>query len=317
MPAAAWLSAALCCCFAAPTSAGWVKAWEEQGSVATTDLGKAQTNALFASRSSGGIFRYDIKGVPFAFFKKVPTSSVLVDPYSIFTDCFTTAHHGVLNKDFQLFGTEADLWAGASPWQYCNYDDCAPGAEVGAFRDCAPTSQAPSVKKFHNLPKGSHQGQPDTTFYVYVSTWGWRLLTFAAVASCAYVGGGVLYGRRVRGGGGGGNWLAAHPHGSNWVEVHGLCADGVAFVHGRVGGNTRPQRREPLLESDDDRTRRSNDETHDDRSNHSRKSDAARSPKQKSAGKEKKKKKDRKSLQKEEGHPAASSVGEPEAAAAA
>ena len=239
------LAALCCCCGADPASAGWVKAWEEQASKATTDLGAADTNALFAS--GPGIMRYDIKDVPFAYFRKIPTSNVLVDPHSIFTDCWTTAHHGVLNKDFQLFGTEADLWAGTQPWQWCNYDDCAPGKEVGAFRDCGPKVQA--HQKFHNLPTGSDQGQPDTTFYVYESTWGSSLLTFAALMGGGYVGGGVLYGRRVRGGGsaGGSDWLAAHPHRMKWVEVYGLCADGAAFARARGGGKAPQRRREPLL----------------------------------------------------------------------
>lgn len=45
------------------------------------------------------------------------------------------------------------------------------------------------MQKFHNLPTGSKMGQPDTSFYVYESTWGWQLVSILMVRpprNCAW-----------------------------------------------------------------------------------------------------------------------------------
>lgn len=119
---------------------GWVKVWEEVDSMATLDLGADQTNAMFAA--GGGVMRYDIKGETYAYFRRL-TAPDEFDAHSIFTDCWSTAHHGQLNVDFELFSSEADLWSGLRKWKFCNADDCAPGLEVGAFRVRTCVTSAP------------------------------------------------------------------------------------------------------------------------------------------------------------------------------
>jgi hypothetical protein len=113
------------------TRSGWVKVWQEVDSKAVVDVGVDQTNAMFDA--GGGVLRYDIKDEPFAYFRRL-TAPDEFDAHSVFTECWTTAHHGVLNTDFELFGTEGELWGGVKQWKYCNADDCNPGMEVGAFR---------------------------------------------------------------------------------------------------------------------------------------------------------------------------------------
>jgi len=72
------------------------------------------------------------------------------------------------------------------------------------------------------------------------SVWGWSLVGAALVGTVVYLVGGVAFGRKLRGkadAAAGG--LAAHPHYSRFVMVHGLVMDGVAFARGqgrRPGG---------------------------------------------------------------------------------
>jgi hypothetical protein len=228
---------------ASPAAAeSWSLVYEVQDNRATFDLGAAQTNGLFAR---SGVVRYDIKGDTFAVFERL-TGADNFDAHALITQCWSSRQAGEINQQFRLFGTIAEWRAGRNPWQFCNYDDCNAGAEVGAFRDCAPTGPPGSRSKFHNIPSGSHQGQPTTSFYVLVpSPWGWLLISALLVGGAIYVGGGVLLGRRAgsggrqRGGEGRRGWrgasllLRSHPHWAHWKAAHALVMDGVALTLGR------------------------------------------------------------------------------------
>ena len=86
---------------------------------------------------------------------------------------------------------------GEGGWTYCNYDDCNAGTEVGFPRDCCDSQEEQAkldkgrcYKRFHNLPKGSHMGQPTSRFYVWAPLrWGLPFLLITALMSAAYVGG--------------------------------------------------------------------------------------------------------------------------------
>jgi len=70
------------------------------------------------------------------------------------------------------------------------------------------------------------------------SVLGWLLVFCILGGGMIYIGGGIAYGQRVQGGGGGRGsaMLTAHPHHSKWAELARLCKDGLAFARGRRAG---------------------------------------------------------------------------------
>eukprot|EP01052_Picozoa_sp_SAG31_P002985 SAG31_NODE_110_length_24476_cov_9.909654_2_plen_342_part_00 len=214
-------------------TASWVEVYSVVDNKAVVDLAPARTNQLF--RAGGGVLRYDIKGVTFAVYQRL-TDVDSFDAHAMLTSCWTSARNGRLNLDFTMFGSVADWEAGSSRWEFCNYDDsCAAGLEVGAFRDCAASGPPGNFHKFHNLLAGSHQGESDTAFYVFVpSAWGSAFTLAVLAAGAGYVSGGVLLGRRQ----GRGQGLSAHPHVGRWRWLAALVADGIAWSKRRAGGGT-------------------------------------------------------------------------------
>ena len=71
--------------------------------------------------------------------------------------------------------------------------------------------------------------------------WGMEFVLVFLVGGAAYVAGGVVYGRRTKGGSG--PPLEAHPHFEKWQAFRSLTMDGVAFsrarLQGRSGGGSR------------------------------------------------------------------------------
>jgi hypothetical protein len=68
------------------------------------------------------------------------------------------------------------------------------------------------------------------------SAWGSSFLLLLVLGGTAYVGGGVLLGRRVSGKYTG---LAAHPHFQRWMELKGLVTDGGRLLQGKQGWRPR------------------------------------------------------------------------------
>ena len=71
---------------------------------------------------------------------------------------------------------------------------------------------------------------------------GWLFVSAVIGGGAGYVAGGAAYGQRT----GGAPGLAGHPHHAKWVELYGLCSDGLAFAQsrgrGRAGGGYQPVR---------------------------------------------------------------------------
>eukprot|EP01052_Picozoa_sp_SAG31_P000553 SAG31_NODE_16_length_36206_cov_27.355728_22_plen_237_part_00 len=105
---------------------------------------------------------------------------------------------------------------------------------------------------------------------------GWGLVIVIMLGASAYVVGGVVVGRhrRVDNGKRNGLGLSTHPHYLHWVEIHALCADGIAFA--RNGKRTRTNEgggREALAVDND-----LNDRMHKDESVRSTTSSRTSSP---------------------------------------
>ena len=66
------------------------------------------------------------------------------------------------------------------------------------------------------------------------SDWGWPFIAFVLGAGAVYVGAPVSLATRTRGAPRG-ELLAAHPHYQQWMQVHAMVHDGVAFVRGGAG----------------------------------------------------------------------------------
>ena len=64
----------------------------------------------------------------------------------------------MLNRDFELYGSEADMNAGLNKWQFCNYDDNT----VAFPRDCGVSG--PVGGQWSATQRGG--GQTNVQFYV-------------------------------------------------------------------------------------------------------------------------------------------------------
>ena len=96
--------------------------------------------------------------------------------------------------------------------------------------------------RYHSGP-GGFCNVAEVEFYAS-SVWGWLMVALILGGGGGYVVAGGFYGQRLKGGAGGGGvaaLLAAHPHYTRWIEVAGLCEDGVAFARGgRPGYRSAP-----------------------------------------------------------------------------
>lgn len=72
----------------------------------------------------------------------------------------------VLNTDFELYSSLADLAAKTNKWQFCNYDD--PNI-IGAFRDCAPTQAQSRGWQWYGPPNGKLASKRKITFSILKS----------------------------------------------------------------------------------------------------------------------------------------------------
>ena len=82
--------------------------------------------------------------------------------YDLFANNWFDSHKGmsnVLNKDFELYSSEADALKGANKWKFCNYDD--PG--VGFPRDCGKTGGIGG--QWNNWENGRHGNGPKNIRY--------------------------------------------------------------------------------------------------------------------------------------------------------
>lgn len=81
----------------------------------------------------------------------------------------------------------------------------------------------------------------------------WSLVVVLLLSGLVYLFGGVVFGMRARGERK--PTLKAHPHYIRWVQVHGLCQDGLAFARARAGMRrdqpNKRQQQDRLLDDED------------------------------------------------------------------
>ena len=73
----------------------------------------------------------------------------------------------------------------------------------------------------------------NTVTKIDCTTSGWALVLGLLLGGSAYLGAGIVYGTRTRGGAAG---LTKHPHYPQFLSLQGLVADGVAFARGKQHG---------------------------------------------------------------------------------
>eukprot|EP01041_Mallomonas_annulata_P004981 gene4981-9954_t len=108
----------------------WIQILSNRNGEVVLNYGQNTINDVFLSYSTG-IFKYIISGNIYNFYKR--TTSRNFDLYSNLAQMWSD-NNNVLNRDFKMFSTYADLVSGNAPWQFCNYND----NYVGYPRDCAP-----------------------------------------------------------------------------------------------------------------------------------------------------------------------------------
>lgn len=213
---------------------------EQVNGKVVTDIGKSAVNEEMENCKCDNAFRYEINGKPYVYYHRLkdPSESEF-DTYEVMTGCWKEEGNKV-NADIWLFSSETELlqndWHPA--WRSCDYDDCK--SHVGFPRDCGPRA---AVIRNWNCLEGSNAGdcQHNTKFYVRtcggvlplaISTnLGWTLTWFVGLGGLAYVTVGMLMQNRRTGAKG----MAALPHRTFWLQVHGLVKDGVQFTASRAG----------------------------------------------------------------------------------
>ena len=102
---------------------------------ATYNRGKRHVDAVFGNGSH--MFRYDIGGHPYAYYRRLTPMTGSVYDLMVNTWRVSQRSGNVLNVDFSLYSTEANMRDNVGAWQFCNGGD--PG--VGFPRDCGPKGQ--------------------------------------------------------------------------------------------------------------------------------------------------------------------------------
>ena len=128
-----------------------------KGSYGNLDKGESYTNNLFAASK---IFLRECKDCVDThkniFYKRLTPIPSSLSIYRLFNNW--TSANNILNTDFKLYSSWADLQADTNAWTSCTYDDL----NIGFPRDCGPT--APVSGQWNSLTRG---GQPNVRFRVY------------------------------------------------------------------------------------------------------------------------------------------------------
>ena len=127
----------------------WVTSVQLSSSGAYT-ISDAGSGAFNSSFGSCPIVRYTRNGAVFAIYKRLTCVSPTIDPYGLFTHYWSSPSN-VLNTDFKLYSSEADMHSDANAWTYCNYDL---SDDAGFPLDCGPTSA--SAWTFFTFPGGTY-----------------------------------------------------------------------------------------------------------------------------------------------------------------
>ena len=95
----------------------------------------------------------------------------LPESFSIYSNCLDTwaSANNILNVDFQLFGSYADLLAGTNAWHWCNYDL----PNYGFPRDCGPSW--PASNQFFSVWTQLNPGlaSAGVSFYIVSTNASW------------------------------------------------------------------------------------------------------------------------------------------------
>jgi len=109
----------------------WVKVFESRNCKKITDVGTPKTDSGF---TKGSMFRYDINGKPYAYYKRITAIRGSVSIRSLMIGTWSVRKGNKFNKDFKLYSSEDDAKANRHAWKACNGDHRG----VGFPRDCGP-----------------------------------------------------------------------------------------------------------------------------------------------------------------------------------
>eukprot|EP01043_Picozoa_sp_COSAG02_P053504 COSAG02_NODE_5916_length_3941_cov_2.224362_3_plen_241_part_00 len=124
------------------------------------------------------------------------------------------------------------IFAGSQVGSQCWCGGGSAGSGHGGQWDFKPNSacNAPCT----GAPSEKCGGQYlNTVTKIDCTTSGWTLVLGLLLGGFTYLGAGIMYGTRTRGGAMG---LTKHPHYQQFLSLQGLVADGVAFARGKQHG---------------------------------------------------------------------------------
>ena len=137
------------------------------------------------------------------------------------------------------------LYARSKPCSQCPAGSRQIGSPPVAHGAVLETMQCADNGKEYNRPPGSAVIYCDGSI-----GWATSFVVSVLVLALGYVGAGVALGRRQ---GKTGALMKSHPHFDQWVGLHGLVGDGIAFSRSRLGGHhptAMASDRQQLVEAD-------------------------------------------------------------------
>eukprot|EP01041_Mallomonas_annulata_P010098 gene10098-21038_t len=112
----------------------WIQILSNRDGEVVLNYGQNTINNVFLSYGTG-IFKYVISGNVYNVYKRLTSKD-----FNLYSNLalMWSDNNNILNKDFQMFSTYADLVSGNAPWQFCNYVENM-NYYTGYPRDCGPT----------------------------------------------------------------------------------------------------------------------------------------------------------------------------------
>jgi len=152
----------------------WQMVFEQDNCVKNVDMGQNAVNHLF---NQSFVFRYDIDGKPYAFYKRISPIKGRFSIYDLMLTHWKVDASHKLGRDFKLYSTEEDLANDTNEWSMCS-DQFSGALNQGFPGSCGLSKQ---VKGFWAASNQNLQCGAANNVQFYVQTMGtekpgWRSL---------------------------------------------------------------------------------------------------------------------------------------------
>ena len=134
----------------------WKRIFDMRDCKIQLDMGYHATDALFADSF---VFRYDINGTAFAYYKRITPLPKEMPIYQLMLDAWSLEPGNTFNTDFLLYSSEEDLMLGRHHWKVCTGGQPGQGFPGGCGKSNATEGKWASKRC---------GGEQSFTFYVKV-----------------------------------------------------------------------------------------------------------------------------------------------------